>query len=184
MIEVEVKVSVRDKEIIIKKLYEHGFVKKDYICETDIYFDTEEDLIRKNDNALRIRSSKNLTTHEIHHYITYKGPKLDAISMTRQELETEIEDMEVMKELLKALGYVKTYTVIKSRQYFSNGTVSACIDSVNNLGEFLELEMVVQEAEKEFALDNIIEFLEQIGYCRDEIIRTSYLSMLQKRREI
>jgi adenylate cyclase class 2 len=73
------------------------------------------------------------------------------------------------------------YPVIKTRQYFSFDEMTACIDAVNDLGEFLELEMVVSEEERESSLAHIVEFLEKIGYDKEEIIRTSYLSMLQKK---
>lgn len=181
MIEVEIKVAVKNRQVVENKLYGLGFAKGELIRETDIYFDTLEDSIRTNDRALRIRSSENLTTHENHHFITFKGPKLDQISMTRQEVETGIEDSRAMQELLNALGYVKMYSVIKTRQYFTLKNMTACIDEVNDLGEFLELEMVVSEEERESALDKIITILEKIGYEKDEIIRTSYLSLLQKR---
>lgn len=181
MIEVEIKVEVKNREKLEQRLFELGFTKGELIREEDIYFDTIEDFIRKNDHALRLRSSENMLSVENHHFITYKGPKLDQISMTRQELETKIGDSKVMKELLCALGYVKMYPVIKTRQYFSFGEMTACIDAVNDLGEFLELEMVVSEEERTCALAHIVEFLEKIGYDKEEIIRTSYLSMLQKK---
>ena len=181
MIEVEIKVEVKNRSEIEDKLLDLGFLKSEKIKETDLYFDTLEDSIRNNDNALRLRSSENLTTKENQHFITFKGPKLDQISMTRQELETKIEDAGVIKELFSSLGYVKMYSVIKTRQYFTMESMNACIDEVNDLGEFLELEMVVSEEERESALVNIIAFLGKIGYGKEEIIRTSYLSMLQKR---
>ena len=181
MIEVEVKVAVNHREKLENSLHELGFSKGELILEKDTYFDTTEDFIRKNDRALRLRSSANLTSGESHHYITYKGPKLDKISMTREELETEIADAQVMKELLGALGYVKMYSVIKTRQYFTLEDMTACIDAVNDLGEFLELEMVVSEEERESTLEHIVEFLGEIGYRKEDIIRTSYLSMLQKK---
>lgn len=181
MIEVEIKVKVKNRVKLEQLLCELGFTKGALIREEDLYFDTVEDFIRKNDHALRLRSSENMISGENHHFITYKGPKLDQISMTRKELETKIGDAKVMKELLNALGYVKMYSVIKTRQYFTLEEMNACIDSVNDLGEFLELEMVVSEEERACALAHIVEFLEKIGYDKEEIIRTSYLSMLQKK---
>ena len=105
---------VKNREKLEQRLFESGFTKGELIREKDLYFDTIEDSIRKNDHALRLRSSENLTSGEKHHFITYKGPKLDQISMTRQELETKIDDANVMKALLNALGYVKIYPVIKT----------------------------------------------------------------------
>ena len=60
------------------------------------------------------------------------------------------------------------------------GEITACLDQVDDLGDFLELEIIVQqESEREPALNKIIALLHELGYAPDEIIRTSYLSMLQ-----
>ena len=57
-----------------------------------------------------------------------------------------------------------------------------CLDQVEDLGDFLELEIVVsEENEKADALNKIISLLHDFGYGADDIIRTSYLSMLQNK---
>lgn len=180
MIEVEIKVLVKNKEALEEKLLQAGFAKSDLQKESDFYFDNELGNIRKKDQALRIRSCENLTMNRKENFMTYKGPKMDKISMTRKELEIKIENAETGKEILKALGYAPVYPVIKLRQYYHKELMTACLDQVENLGEFLELEMIVQqEKEKEIALEKIISLLHELGYESEEIIRTSYLSMLQ-----
>lgn len=182
MIEVEIKVSAKNKEKIEEKLLQKGFWKGDLLKESDFYFDNESGNIRKNDKALRIRSCENLTTNSAENFMTFKGPKIDAISMTRQELEMKIGNTEIGEEILKSLGYTLIYPVIKLRQYFYFEDVTACLDQVENLGDFLELEIIVQqEEEKEAALNRIISLLSGLGYKQEEIIRTSYLSMLQSK---
>lgn len=94
MIEVEIKVQVRDENITGKKLTLLGFEKGNLVQEADYYFDNEAAGFRKSDQALRIRQCENLTTNENVVYMTYKGPKLDSISMTRKELEMRVDDAE------------------------------------------------------------------------------------------
>lgn len=51
--------------------------------------------------------------------------------------------------------------------------------SVTNLGDYLELEIIVEtEEKKEAALDKVKEILQTIGYSMQDTTRTSYLSML------
>ena len=180
MIEVELKVPVNDREQLNDKLLKLGFVKGDRVKETDTYFDNQVNQIKNSDSALRVRSRENFTWNLSEHFMAYKGPKMDDVSMTRKEVEMQIADASVGKEILAALGYVKMYPVVKIRQYYSHNQVTACLDQVECLGDFLELEIVVsQEDEKQEALDTLVSLLQEIGYSSKETIRTSYLSMLQ-----
>lgn len=180
MIEVELKVSVNDREQLNDKLLKLGFVKGDRVKETDTYFDNQVNQIKDSDSALRIRSRENLTTNLSEHFMTYKGPKMDGVSMTRKEVEMQIDDEKVGKDIVVSLGYVKMYPVVKIRHYYSQNQITACLDQVEGLGDFLELEIIVsQEDEKQEALDMLVSLLRELGYSSKETIRKSYLSMLQ-----
>ena len=182
MIEVEIKIAVNNMFELENELKREGFVKADLVRETDIYFDNEAGSFRKSDKALRIRQCENMVSNEIISCITYKGPKLDHISMTRKEVEMRIEDAAAGKEILKELGYLPVQPVVKLRQYFQKENMTACLDQVEGLGDFLELEMIVEgDGEREEALAEIVKMLNVLGYGKEDIIRTSYLSMLQRK---
>ena len=185
MIEVEIKVAVKNCSLLEEKLVQAGFSRGDLVKETDYYFDSEFNRIRENDMALRIRSCENLTKHVSEHFMTYKGPKMDTVSMTREELEMTIEEAEIGKKILEALGYVPVSPVVKCRQHFCREPITACFDQVEGLGDFLELEIVVcQEHEREAALQEIYLLLCELGYEACDVINTSYLSMLQNKHTI
>ncbi len=182
MIEVEVKVSVKDRKQAEEKLLQKGFSKGELLRESDFYFESKYNNLKEKDMALRIRSCENLTMNSSENFMTFKGPKMDDISMTRKEVEMKIENAETGKEILRSLGYEAVYPVLKLRQHFYMGELTACLDRVDGLGEFLELEIIVpQENEKAAALNKIISLLHELEYETEEIIRTSYLSMLQNR---
>lgn len=179
MIEVEVKVPVNDKFKIEEIILQLHFTKGNLVKETDFYFDNEAGNFRKGDKALRIRECENLTQNTKEAFMTYKGPKMDNISMTRKELEIKIDDAKTGKDILENLGFVPVHPVIKLRQYFHKDDMTACLDQVEGLGDFLELEVVVaDECEKEGALEKLFTVLGELGYEKDEVVRTSYLSML------
>ena len=181
MIEVEIKTVVRNREEIIEKLLQLGFQKEMQMKESDFYFDNESGDIRFSDKALRIRCCENLTTKKTESFMTYKGPKLDNVSMTRNEYEIEISNIETGMEILENLGYTSVYPVVKMRQYFKKGESRACLDQVENLGDFLELEIVVEDdRDRDKALDKIMLILQELGYEKKDVIRRSYLSMLQE----
>ena len=184
MIEVEVKLKIRDRKETADKLSMLDFQMGNQKKEIDIYFDNKEGTFRKEDKALRIRQCENLTENECICYMTYKGPKLDSISMTRKEVEMQIEDEKTGREMLENLGFASVHPVVKLRQYYHKKNLTACLDQVDGLGDFLELEMMADcEEKREEALGDIIAVLGDLGYGKEDIIRTSYLSMLQLKND-
>lgn len=180
MIEVEIKVYVQDRKCLEERLLCLGFVKGNLIKETDRYFDSDQSRIRKNGMALRVRCCENITANTTEHYMTFKGPKMDRISMSRKELEMQIESSDKGKEILAELGYIPVIPVVKLRQYYRRNRITACLDQVEELGCYMELEMVVpDEGEKEGALETLFSLLQDLGYAKSDVINTSYLSLLQ-----
>ena len=86
-----------------------------------------------------------------------------------------------MREILIFLGYRPVQSVVKTRQYYSHKDMTACVDQVEELGDYLELEVLVHEEEKRpEALERIEEQLKKLGYSMEETTRISYLSMLEE----
>ena len=180
MIEVEIKIKVKDRVLLEEKLLKTGFLKGNLVKESDIYFDNQNHQIKDSDSALRIRSCENLTLNHAKHFMTYKGPKMDTVSMTRKEVEMQIDNAQTGKEILMSLGYCQIYPVVKTRQYYHLKQITACLDRVDGLGDFLELEVIVSEDnEKHKALDSLLSLVQELGCNPEEMVRTSYLSMLQ-----
>lgn len=185
MIEVEVKLPITDPDMIRKKILEIGFKEACFVEERDTYFDNANGEIRANGEALRVRETKDQSTGEIRAQINFKGKKLDAQTMTRKELETGVEDGEICRNILQAIGYSPgAPEVVKERQMLQKDGMTACLDHVYGLGDFLEIEILVDsETKREESLCQIEVILNRIGYQLSDTVRTSYLSMIQKRRE-
>lgn len=197
MIEVELKLPIYKRSATEASLVKEGFEAGDLIKEYDLYFTgSSRDFIRS-DEALRIRSSENLTRRTSKSFLTYKGRKLDCVSMTRKELETGIEDAGTLKEILISLGYEDQYPVSKLRQYYHRADVTACVDQVEGLGSFLELEILVPEGvrtgqtpdqdlqheAREKALARLETILDLLGFSLKETTSRSYLSMIMTREK-
>ena len=64
----------------------------------------------------------------------------------------------------------------------SRDDLHACLDEVEGLGSFLELEIMVEdEGNRPEALGRIEEILEKLGYTMKDTTRVSYLGQLQGR---
>ncbi|MGL4463240.1 MAG: class IV adenylate cyclase [Planctomycetia bacterium] len=120
--------------------------------------------------------------------ITYKGPKLDVATKTRREIEIDYaagpEAQEQFAELLAALGFREVLTVEKTRAPFeltvSGRAVTACVDVVDDVGTFVELETLAEPSELESARRLLLEFAAELGLHDGE--RRSYLELLIERR--
>jgi len=201
MIEVEVKLRIRNYDTVKEYLVNNGFELSEVLAETDTYYDNRAGQIRNGDSALRIRHTENLLTGQSNAAVTYKGPKMDNKSMTRPESETEIGNPEVFDSILRSLGfYPVDPRVVKQREQYTRGDLHACLDRVEGLGDFLELEIMVDEPENTIdartkekdradavpghssALELIEKELHSIGYSIEDTTNISYLTQLQSKQ--
>ena len=104
--------------------------------------------------------------------------------MTREELETGVENGEICRNILQVIGYAPAEPeVIKDRTMMQKESITACLDNVRGLGGFLELEILADsEEEKDVALKRIENILNSLGYQISDTVRMSYLSMLRKNK--
>lgn len=189
MIEVEVKLKIDSAESIEKKLIELGFKKGQTLQEIDYYYNGVDRDFRASGEALRLRLVESLDGSAVVAdrpgepliQMTYKGPKLDNVSMSRVEHQVNIDNFETMLSILSSLGYKPVEPVIKLRRELFSEEICACVDTVDGLGDYLELEIMVdEESHRENALDRISVVLKQLGYSISDTTTTSYLSMLEK----
>ncbi|MDD3246775.1 MAG: class IV adenylate cyclase [Methanosarcina sp.] len=171
MIEVEVKVRADHSKVrsVLQKL---GAIKIGIENQSDTYFAAPYRDFSKTDEALRIRSLDGQAV------LTYKGPKLDKVSKTREELETSVDEATTAK-ILHALGFSDAGIVRKKREVFRAGEITVCLDAVEGLGEFLEVEIIAEdEKDLETSRGKLFELLKQFGAGEKDSIRTSYLEMV------
>lgn len=115
MIEAELKAALlpAQAKALPDALRALGFTEAGTVQETDLYLNGNDRDFRRTDEALRLRTVQTLPEGGAQTLITYKGPKIDAQSSSRLELETSVEDFETMKKLLLSLGYRAALTVKK-----------------------------------------------------------------------
>ena len=184
MIEVEIKLPITNIDMVRQQLIEQGFVMSDAVTEEDTYFDDSGNRILTSGCALRIRESTNLQSGDILCTVNYKGPRLDSDTMTREESETTIGDANTVKSIFKALGLQPAAPVVRKKRFLmKKQDVNACLDDVEGLGAFLELEIIADDYQKDEALGRINTLLKLLGYQTTDTVTQSYLSMLQRNRK-
>lgn len=180
MVEVEVKAKITSESDVEKALITLGFTRNAYVEEEDTYFENKEGYIRGSGSAMRIRTITDLETGKSISQINFKGVRHDVVSMTRDEFETQVADAMTMQQILNMLGYYAVNPVVrKKRKEAVKGDMTACLDQVEGLGNYLELEIMAKDKNQEAeALCRIDEMLKTLGGLVVERTNTSYLSQL------
>src|SRR6187401_1493860 len=83
--EVEQKHRVDDPAALAQRLAERGVMAGPPVVQTDCYYAHPARDFAATDEALRIRSVGGES------FVTYKGPKLDAATKTRREIELPLD---------------------------------------------------------------------------------------------
>jgi len=176
--EVEMKFPVADVTALEAKLAELGAAETEARHQHDQYYQHPARDFAKTDEAFRIRQEDDTFC------LTYKGPKLDATTKTRQEIEVPLTDSPAaaadLDRMLASLGFQQALMVEKHRRRFvlhwQGRKVEAMIDEVTHLGTFVELEIVTDAAGLDAARELILSLAEhcQLG----ETERRSYLELL------
>ena len=181
--EVERKYRLNDAAALIDRLRALGGEFGQPIVQADTYYAHPARDFAKTDEALRIRRVGDET------FITYKGPKIDSASKTRQEIELPLsgglKGAADHARLLEALGFRPVAEVRKRRRKTTIGwngrDVEVALDDVESVGTFVEIETAADQAELEAAKAALAELAEKLELHDGE--RRSYLELLLDRTE-
>ena len=185
MLEAEVKLKLDDatRERLVERLEGRGARLLGESRQCDEYYAHPDRDFSQTDEALRLREVDGALR------ITYKGPKLDVTTKTRHEIEVELAaGQEAARDavgLLAALGFKPVAEVRKRRIHYAlpwaGREIGVSIDRVAGLGDFVELEIMVQQEELETARRAIAEVSRRLDLSNSE--RRSYLELLLSDRE-
>jgi adenylate cyclase class 2 len=167
---------------LVAKLAALGATLSEPQSEVDHYYAHPARDFAATDEALRIRRTDQAN------YLTYKGPKVDATTKTRREIEISLWPQEskvaALEGLLEALGFAPVAEVCKYRRKaiisWQARQVEAALDDVVDVGTYVELEVVAEDEDVESAKACIASLAEHLGLSGSE--RRSYLELLLGRR--
>ena len=178
MYEVEQKYRVPSFTAIEAALAALGATVQPTVTQVDTYYAHPLRNFAESDEALRTRLVGDQMS------VTYKGPKLAHETKTRREIELPLgaglDVAQQFGELLRTLDFSPVREVKKRRQrlviLWQGENVEAALDTVEQLGEFVELELIVDEAGLQAAQQTIADLAQYLGLRQPE--RRSYLELL------
>lgn len=170
MREIEIKARVDNLRDVEKKLRERGCLLSGPISQHDTIYSlkksTEEfESAKKGDVIIRIRRLKDKAQLNLKQQCSGE--------MDNLEHETEISNVEAVHKILQTLGWFPVVEVKKVRRKGNLGKYEICLDQVENLGSFVELEkMTSDDANPEKVRGELFNELVSLGLSReDEEIR-------------
>ena len=183
--EVEIKFRVDDVTELERQLERFGSVRfGGQVTESDSFFQHPCRNFVQTDECLRLRN-RAFSEGTSEYFLTYKGPKIDTSTKTRQEIEIPVTEPERWENLLVALGFCKSASIQKFRRRMGltikNRHIEIVLDTLPALPEssrlFLEMETLATEEEVEECRLLILDIADQLGLS--EPIRDSYLKLVQ-----
>lgn len=177
MLEVEIKYRNPDPAEMLSRLQSLGAVRGEPRIESDQYFNAPDRDLKATDEAFRLRRIGP------HNRLTYKGPKRETATKTRPEIEVPLADGDSVAadavRMLTSLGYKPVAVVRKTRTPYhiarDGFEVEICLDEVDSVGSFLEVEIVAEESRFEAAKSAVLALAAELGLTEPE--RRSYLGM-------
>jgi adenylate cyclase class 2 len=175
-VEIEIQVRLKGSNILEKFLNKNGkskakhYQKDEYFTPPHKNFLDEEPITE----WLRLRESKiNSVNYKKWHYKNGK-------SIYSDEYESEVGELRLMRKMFEALGYKTIAVVEKTRKTWLYKDYEVAIDSITNLGNFVEVEYKgkSESVDPVKITTEMIAFLKSVGCTNIERNYVGYPYML------
>ena len=148
--EIESKFKVDDFSAVRRALRAAG---AEYLCtvlQTDCYYDTSGKMLLSRDCGLRIRTVRCLRRGaekiDTRPLLTVKGPADSSLeAKIRREVQTHLDNVEEVEEILLAVGMKPSLTIQKRRASYKLGKSLIELDELPLIGCFVEIEAPSQK---------------------------------------
>lgn len=171
MLEIELKARVDNLGLVREQLHNLRAEQEARVMEHDLYMNAPHRDFGITDEALRIRHVGERYT------LTYKGPKKQGFDLkAREELNCAVESGEVMTRIFLSLGFRRVAEVKKWREYYHFRDATVCLDEVEGLGDFVEIELN-NPGDVERPAEYVVALGKEIGVTGKPIL-SSYLELL------
>jgi adenylate cyclase class 2 len=171
--EVELKAKIGNREETAKRIIAKGgrFLRE--VSQDDVYFRHPCRDLRERDEALRLRREGGSCT------LTFKGRRVGSGVKMREEIEAGVDDGAAAFALLKRLGFEEAFEIRKKRSIYSLEGAEVSLDSVEGLGEFMEIELILKDGEPGDGIRERLHGLaERLKVPKEGLMTESYFELL------
>ena len=187
MHEIEVKAVLKDKDAFLGALANLGCELGGEVSQDDtVYVRNIGSLDEYLNNAefLRLRvqnDGRTLFAFKYHPSKHQPGSIID-LDSAPLELELEVSSRETMEKILQLMEYKEAVRIKKVRRKAKYENWEICMDEVEGLGAFVEIEELMEENDTvEEVRKRMEEFLAKLGVGSEDLLKNRYdVMMLQK----
>ena len=179
MKEIEIKAKLRDKKSVMEKLQSLGCKFEPAVTQQDVVYvenigSLETFLANRAFLRLRVKNGKK---------VLFTVKKRTKINLEAIEHEVEVSSKDEMEKALLLMGYKEAVCVNKTRIVTHYKGDEICIDDVDGLGTFIEMERLVQDGDAEKIQEGLFKFFEKIGISRQDRVLFGYDILMLKKTE-
>jgi len=177
MKEIEVKARISNKPQLLEKLAALGCELSAPITQRDQIFVPHGVTVPTPPgvNVLRIRQQDGATIFTLKQAISNQ---LDCL-----ERELGIDDPAAMADIFKLLGFEESSRVNKTRQKGLYNGLEICVDSVEGLGDFIEVEKLSEDADSAAVQAELFAFLKTLGVQESDRVYDGYDVLMIKSKQ-
>lgn len=170
MREIELKFKVDNFESILKRVTNVSDLHE----QSDTIYVQDLSDVESKEGAIYLRVRKDNDKVEMN------LKKQSAKSEESQEIEFEVSGYELANDFLRTLGYKKWVEVNKKRRYAKIGNISVCMDEVERLGCFIELEILADEKDGKDYEKELMNMAANMGIDTKRRVSSHYDTMISK----
>lgn len=174
MREVELKFKVNSLDTIINRLKKEGCIISSIEEQYDTIYVKDLNRTESNEGSVWLRVRKTNETIELN-YKKQSAKKFDS-----QEIEFQVDSYEKANNFLKAIGFQEWVQVHKKRRYTNYQGYNICLDEVDKLGFFIEIELLVDENDEKNYEENLLQIAEKFGIKNENRVNSHYDTMISE----
>lgn len=176
--EIEVKARVLDLNQFVGQLQSFGVVLGPTLHQKDRVFlpnGVTFKTVGPGTCALRIR--------EENEKIVFTLKQRQNVELAAIEAEIEVKDASGLLKMIELLGFYEAVEIKKKRRKTQFNEYEICLDEVENLGSFVEVQKFSTE-DGETVQNELFEFLKQFGISEDSRERKGYDTLMAEFNKI
>ena len=178
MREIEIKARLKDRDAVMANLAKLGCEFEAPIIQEDVVYAKHVgslEAFNSNDVFLRIRVRSDRKI-----IFTLKQRK-SANRLSATEHEVEIRSKEEMEKILSLMGFKEAVRINKKRVITHHDGCEICLDEVEGLGSFIEMEKLTEDGDAEAIQEDLFTFFQSLGIKKEDRVMVGYdILMLQK----
>jgi adenylate cyclase class 2 len=178
--EIEVKAKVADLSAIRARIVALGCTFTDPVVQDDTGYVRNVgsmDAFLGNDVFLRIRVQSDGRVM----YTAKKPSRFAGDGLAKTEHEVTVSSAEELTRILELSGFVRAVHVRKSRQTAHYNQYEICLDEIEGLGSFIEVEVIGEEVDADSVQQDMRAFLQTLGIRAEDQVRKGYDILILER---